>query len=318
MKRLSKIAIELNVSAQTLIEICKLIINKEFTPHTKIELNLENQIRGILKGELEWPKYIEVPEDHVASTGDLPEEFLTENSFAEQQLEIIAESDRFSGRALETITSEDLEIETIFSDFEAYSICLGLDNRRSKFIARNYFQKKSSEYERMEAHSLAMATFDKYGGKTLSYIISLPPLPFKAVNATQIFSELDKRRKKQDFPIIRIAFNNENYETQKLQITYYAENRENGRTRNDNVLVVKNKTTGQSLMRVSRSGIVIPERNAKHIIPVMQVFMRFSLDTKKAILNYGLETGECSMCGRELTDSESIRLGIGPICRRSL
>lgn len=30
---------------------------------------------------------------------------------------------------------------------------------------------------------------------------------------------------------------------------------------------------------------------------------------------YGLKTGSCSCCGRELTNGESIELGIGPICR---
>jgi hypothetical protein len=29
---------------------------------------------------------------------------------------------------------------------------------------------------------------------------------------------------------------------------------------------------------------------------------------------YGLKTGQCSCCGRELTNGESISLGIGPIC----
>jgi len=29
---------------------------------------------------------------------------------------------------------------------------------------------------------------------------------------------------------------------------------------------------------------------------------------------YGFRTGSCSCCGRELTNAESIRLGIGPIC----
>ncbi len=69
-------------------------------------------------------------------------------------------------------------------------------------------------------------------------------------------------------------------------------------------------------MKVSRSGIAVPDKNAKQIIPVLQVFARISKDTKKAFLNYGLETGECSICGRELTDSESIRRGIGPVCRQ--
>lgn len=38
-------------------------------------------------------------------------------------------------------------------------------------------------------------------------------------------------------------------------------------------------------------------------------------DPLTAAIRHGRETGECSCCGRELTNKESIRLGIGPICR---
>lgn len=38
-------------------------------------------------------------------------------------------------------------------------------------------------------------------------------------------------------------------------------------------------------------------------------------DPHMAAKAYGQRTGECSCCGRELTNGESIALGIGPICR---
>jgi hypothetical protein len=37
-------------------------------------------------------------------------------------------------------------------------------------------------------------------------------------------------------------------------------------------------------------------------------------DPHKAAKAYGMKTGSCSCCGRELTNKESIELGIGPIC----
>ena len=37
-------------------------------------------------------------------------------------------------------------------------------------------------------------------------------------------------------------------------------------------------------------------------------------DPKAAIAAHGIATGSCGCCGRELTDPESIALGIGPIC----
>lgn len=38
-------------------------------------------------------------------------------------------------------------------------------------------------------------------------------------------------------------------------------------------------------------------------------------DPMKALTAHGFQTGECSCCGRQLTNALSIELGIGPICR---
>lgn len=38
-------------------------------------------------------------------------------------------------------------------------------------------------------------------------------------------------------------------------------------------------------------------------------------DPHNAAKAYGAKTGSCSCCGRELTNGESVELGIGPICR---
>lgn len=316
MKRLPQIAKEQNIGVSTLIDYCERLGHTRVTRNSKIDPKLESQIIDLHKGKIEVPQKIDNEEFQVSSTSELPDDFSIINPFEHEQQEII-EGDRFSNRQKRTITFQESAVETVFSDFESYTICMGLDNRHAKHIARNYFKTNDEiENEQFEAHSIAMSALDKYGGKTLTFIISLPPLPFKAVNATQIFSELDKRRKKQDFPILRITFKNAKNQTEKIQISYYAEKSEKGRLRNDNVLTIKNRSTGQQLMRVSRSGMVIPEINAKQIVPVLQVFVRFSKDTKQTLLNYGLETGECSICGRELTDSESIRIGIGPVCRQ--
>jgi hypothetical protein len=317
MKRLPQIAKEQNIGFSTLIDYCERLGHSRVTQNSKIDPKLENQIIDLHKGKIQVPHKIDNEEFQVSSTNELPEDFNIINPFENEQQEIITEGDRFSNRQKRTITFQESAVETVFSNFEAYTICMGLDNRHAKHIARNYFKtNEQMDNEQFEAHSIAMSALDKYGGKTLSFIISLPPLPFKAVNATQIFSEIDKRREKQDFPILRISFKNAKNQTEKIQISYYAEKSDKGRKRNDNVLTIKNRSTGQQLMRVSRGGIVIPENNAKQIVPVLQVFVRFSKDTKQTLLNYGLETGECSICGRELTDSESIRIGVGPVCRQ--
>jgi hypothetical protein len=44
------------------------------------------------------------------------------------------------------------------------------------------------------------------------------------------------------------------------------------------------------------------------------ILAKIAADPHAAAVRYGREIGECSMCGRTLTDPESIRRGIGPIC----
>ena len=46
-----------------------------------------------------------------------------------------------------------------------------------------------------------------------------------------------------------------------------------------------------------------------------QAIIAAAADPEAAAAAYGLQTGTCSCCGRELTNAESVGLGIGPICR---
>lgn len=48
--------------------------------------------------------------------------------------------------------------------------------------------------------------------------------------------------------------------------------------------------------------------------PVVEALLAAQKDPEAAAIAYGRETGYCSCCGRELTNQQSIDLGIGPIC----
>jgi hypothetical protein len=48
---------------------------------------------------------------------------------------------------------------------------------------------------------------------------------------------------------------------------------------------------------------------------VKSVLIEAASDPLTAAIRYGKETGSCSCCGRDLTNAQSIKLGIGPICR---
>lgn len=69
------------------------------------------------------------------------------------------------------------------------------------------------------------------------------------------------------------------------------------------------------LGRIDRAGVVTHGSFGRaldeEIVKGIQEFAEHPLESAVA---YGRRTGSCCLCGRELTNSESIALGIGPIC----
>jgi hypothetical protein len=63
-------------------------------------------------------------------------------------------------------------------------------------------------------------------------------------------------------------------------------------------------------------GKITPNRlDSRLADDVKAVLLEAASDPLTAAIRYGKETGSCSCCGRDLTNAQSIELGIGPICR---
>ena len=63
-------------------------------------------------------------------------------------------------------------------------------------------------------------------------------------------------------------------------------------------------------------GKITPNRlDSRLADDVKAVLLEAASDPLTAAVRYGKETGSCSCCGRDLTNAQSIELGIGPICR---
>lgn len=61
-------------------------------------------------------------------------------------------------------------------------------------------------------------------------------------------------------------------------------------------------------------GRITPSGTAYLNGPYLGELMEVAANPKEAAITYGRKTGQCSCCGRTLTNPESIALGIGPIC----
>ena len=82
---------------------------------------------------------------------------------------------------------------------------------------------------------------------------------------------------------------------------------------NAGCLYVKDKW-GEYLGKVTPQGEFFRARDVsdESIKPVLDL----ASDPLGTAIRHGLETGECACCGRELTDPESVKQGIGPICKK--
>lgn len=82
--------------------------------------------------------------------------------------------------------------------------------------------------------------------------------------------------------------------------------------RNAGAIYVKSKTSGEYLGKVAdgkfRPALACDAPTTASVIEVAGA-------PHEAAQAYGRRTGNCSCCNRELTNGESIDLGIGPICR---
>lgn len=80
--------------------------------------------------------------------------------------------------------------------------------------------------------------------------------------------------------------------------------------RNEGCLYVKQD--GEYQGKLTPEGKFFTVRGAAEGIE--QTIAEFCKDPLEAAKMYGKETGTCACCGRELTDPNSIALGIGPVC----
>ena len=48
---------------------------------------------------------------------------------------------------------------------------------------------------------------------------------------------------------------------------------------------------------------------------IKEALLKVAADPQAAAVDYGKRTGRCACCGKQLTNSLSVELGIGPICR---
>lgn len=315
--RLSKAAAHLNISLRTIEE---LLSRAGHSIEPRPNYKLSRPLFEVLIKKHGRHKLIQEYEEEYGFSAEQVQSHskYTPLLYASEFDILFSEEDCFANREKKILTQHNISTKTIFSDFEAFSICRGLKNSKARKAGNKYFKNPKENHDKVFAHSTAMAALAKYGSHFLSYIIKLPPLPFQTRGAQNILAALDARKVDQKSPAIRLLHKNRFGQNEKLIITFNFENKKDFKKRDDNTLLVRNLTTKKKLMTITRTGQYTPFNEADDIKPITDLFIRVDKSGLESILNYGIETGECSVCGRPLTDPESLKRGIGPVCYENI
>lgn len=77
---------------------------------------------------------------------------------------------------------------------------------------------------------------------------------------------------------------------------------------------VTGRWAGYTFVKVQASDDLYPVKNAADR---QRILAAIAVDPRKASILYGKEIGACGVCGKTLTDPESIANGIGPVCAKN-
>jgi hypothetical protein len=196
-------------------------------------------------------------------------------------------------------------IESFFSDFEANTICSKMSSSYSRSICKQLGTHKS-EFEKLnyQIHYIANKALGIYGGKLLTFIYELRNMNFACgSSAVEIRTYL---KVIPDFPILTIDSGGASF-----KISFFLKQTRQKSMVSD-VRVFSSKTN-QEIGKVDADGCVITR--LEDFKPQLRLFYR-SLKDRKFSIYSGIESGTCEVCGKELTDPTSLRIGLGPICAR--
>jgi hypothetical protein len=159
---------------------------------------------------------------------------------------------------------------------------------------------------------------NKYGHLTEKQMATVQRLTVQSAER-QAIRAVEQATRAQTAPVvsveaIEVAFNTAKqsgvkYPKLRLDTFVFSPASENGK--NAGAIYIKSKGDGVYLGKVM-GGRLFTSRDCTP--EAAERITAVSSDPKQAAVAYGMKFGACSVCGRQLTDSDSVARGIGPIC----
>ena len=187
-----------------------------------------------------------------------------------------------------TARGETITFTSTLNDWKVVETLRGMRSNFAQDLARKFNKLSPSQYA--WAHKLAV------DANTVAVVDNTKPSQFEALfNAFEAAKSKGAKRLTLRFDGINVKPNRDN---SALWITSQSETE-----------------MGDYGMKPKYLGKVTPQGcDSRLSDTVKEIIMGAASDPLSAAIKYGKVSGECSCCGRELTDPRSIERGIGPIC----
>lgn len=202
------------------------------------------------------------------------------------------------------------ELRTFFTDNQVKNICSKMSNSKIRHFSNLFFtESKQVDYYHLkyQLHTIANNALQFFGGVILTFIYNLPNWPLRSKNTDILKSTIsDLTYLTGNFPKFEIkSYENGQHYTIRFRRAILRN------VRNIPLFTIRDNTTYRE-SHVLRDGSL--SESLTNIIPD---FLIFQENTMTGLMLYaGYSDDVCDICGRPLTDYESVLYGRGPVCRR--
>jgi len=175
-----------------------------------------------------------------------------------------------------------------------------------------------SSAERFEFARSMLDALNKYGHLTEKQMATVQRLTVQDAER-KAARAVEQAARAESAPVvsveaIEVAFNNakeSGVKFPKLRLDTFVFSPAGENSKNAGAIYVKSKGDGVYLGKVM-GGRLFTSRDCTP--EAAERITAVASDPKQSAVAYGMKFGSCSVCGRQLTDSDSVARGIGPIC----
>ena len=227
-------------------------------------------------------------------------------------------TDNIFAGVLNNISYNRQTIATYFTDEQAAVICGKMSDFYARHIAAKYLQLRNQvqgAVYRFQIHYLANKALAFYGGPVLTFLLGLRPLKFNDRSAYAVkFQKLSTDISVTDIDFPALTFTT--LKGDKYTLAFHLSSEFPAKASKRPVKIFKK---GIQVGSIDTKGFVLDAqgyflKKLDATSPSLLTFCSFLASSKSPAFYSGVETGNCFVCNRQLTDPISIRYGIGPVC----